>query len=240
MNSFNTITKCVSGAKHLSFPIFITFLATTSCFAGSYVFTWENGFENAGVVPDGNVAGWSDIRTLSGITEISVIDVNVALTLSGGWNGDLYAYLTHSSGFSVLLNRAGRTFGSEFGYADAGLDLLFDDAAANGDFHLYQTIPGYAVSIADGSRWSPDARNVNSLQVLNTDARTVFLDSFNGLDPNGDWTLFLADFSNGEISTVTKWGLEIMTVPEPTVGSFMVLGGLMAAGRLMRTRVSSR
>ena len=32
----------------------------------------------------------------------------MTLNLSGGWNGDLYAYLVHNSGFAVLLNRVGR------------------------------------------------------------------------------------------------------------------------------------
>jgi len=36
------------------------------------------------VVPDGNVAGWSDTRTLSGITDLQITDVNVRLELAGG------------------------------------------------------------------------------------------------------------------------------------------------------------
>jgi hypothetical protein len=42
----------------------------------------------------------------------TITDVNVGLQLSGGWNGDLYAYLVHSSGFAVLLNRVGRGTGN--------------------------------------------------------------------------------------------------------------------------------
>jgi hypothetical protein len=71
-----------------------------------------------------------------------------------------------------------------FGYNDSGLSLKFDDSAANGDIHLYQTLPGYATFIADGSGWAPDGRNVNPLGSLDTDPRTAFLSSFNGLDPN--------------------------------------------------------
>jgi len=141
-------------------------LTALPSFAVPLTFSWNSGFANAGVVPDGNVTGWSDTRTLSGITENSILDVNVTLHLTGGWNGDLYAYLTHASGFSVLLNRAGRTSGNTFGYGDAGLNVTFDDAAANGDIHLYQSVGGFATSIANGSGWAPDGRNGSPLGIL--------------------------------------------------------------------------
>lgn len=35
--------------------------------------------------------------------------ITVTINLTGGWNGDLYAHLVHESGFSVLLNRTGRS-----------------------------------------------------------------------------------------------------------------------------------
>ena len=73
--------------------------------------------------------------------------------------------------------------------------------------------------------------------MLNTSARTVFLSSFNGLDPNGTWTLFIADASGGGQSTLQKWSVSIEGVPEP--GSFALLlagGGLL---RSMRNRKNS-
>ena len=87
-----------------------------------YNYSWNSGFLNSGVVPDGNSTGWSDTRNLSGIAQNSILDLNVTLQLSGGWNGDLYAYLTHGTGFSVLLNRVGRT-GSDELLLNLGLDL---------------------------------------------------------------------------------------------------------------------
>jgi len=204
-------------------------LPVPASFAVSYTFSWDSGFANGGVVPDGNVTGWNDMRTLTGIAENAILDVNVTLRLTGGWNGDLYAYLTHDSGFTVLLNRAGRTGDDGFGYGDAGLDVIFDDGAANGDFHAYQAVPGYATSIADGSLWAPDGRNVSPLTVLDSDLPSAFLSGFNGLDPNGNWTLFVADVGSGEVSTVARWGLtieaEYRAVGVPDAGGTLALLG---------------
>src|SRR2546425_3815248 len=60
------------------------------------------------VVPDGNASGLQDVRSLnSAIAQIA--SVKVRLRISGEFNGDLYGYVRHSSGFSVLLNRPGKT-----------------------------------------------------------------------------------------------------------------------------------
>src|SRR5437763_417757 len=81
-----------------------------------YSIDYTSGFANSGVIPDGNAAGWSDSRTVSLTlpdpadgTTTEITDVNVRLNISGGYNGDLYGYLVHSSGFAVLLNRSGKT-----------------------------------------------------------------------------------------------------------------------------------
>jgi len=205
-------------------------LAGWSLNAAAEVFTYNftSGFANAGVVPDGNTTGWSDTRTISGIDPATITDVNVSLNITGGYAGDLYVYLTHGSGFSVLLNRVGRSGASAFGYSDSGLNLSFDDAAANGDVHNYQAVSGYSTLINSGAAWSPDGRNVNPLTVLNTSSRTSFLDQFNSLDPNGGWTLFVGDLSGGAQATVAGWGLNIVTtaVPEPSMVGLFALGAL--------------
>jgi hypothetical protein len=167
---------------------------------------------------------------VSGLSFTSITDVSVFLTIDGGWNGDYYAYLTDGSESCVLLNRVGRTASNGFGYDDAGLNIELSDSAANGDIHLYQNVGGYAGLIATGGSFQPDGRNVNPLTVLDTDPRTLFLDQFNGLDPNRDWTLFIADMSSGEQGTVASWGLDIEgvtgSVPEPGQAAGMALVAL--------------
>ena len=73
-----------------------------------YSTNWTSGFANGGVVPDNNFSGWTDTRTVGAIPAGTFTSLSVDLQLSGGWNGDLYAYLVHSSGFSVLLDRVGQ------------------------------------------------------------------------------------------------------------------------------------
>ena len=236
MNSFTVMKTLLAAispapARHLAAvtTAALWFLAG-SVQAALITDSWSSGFANAGVVPDGNPTGWSDSRTLSGIPDNSILDVTVTLQVSGGWNGDLYAYLAGpGGGFAVLLNRPGVTSSAPFGYSDAGLNITFQDNAPNGDIHLYQTVPDYATSIANGSAWAPDGRVANPATVVDTDPRTAFLSSFDGLDPNGSWTLFVADLSSGNVSTVTSWGLQIDAVPlvvgvPDAANTFLALG----------------
>src|SRR6266404_6272915 len=92
------------------------------------------------VVPDGNAAGLSDVQSLSS-SIASLTAVRMRLKVAGEFNGDLYGYVRHiSSGrtnFCVLLNRVGRTAANSAGYADSGFDITLDDAAVNGDIHVY-------------------------------------------------------------------------------------------------------
>lgn len=208
----------------------------------AFIYSWDSGFANNGYIPDANTTGWYDTRTVTETSVSEITDVNVTLTVAGGYNGDLYVTLAHSSGFSVLLNRVGRTSGNSFGYSDSGFSIKLDDAAATmTDIHLYQTVSGY--SISGGATWKPDARNVSPLTVTDGSTRSAFLSAFNGLDPNGTWTLFVADLSGGDIAQVTSWGLEISAVPEPVNVALGAFGGLLAligGWRAMRRKASSK
>ena len=68
--------------------------------------TFSSGFASSGDIPQGSLSGWSDSRTLSGEAgTISSITVN--LDISGGYNGNLYGYLTYDGVLAALLNRVG-------------------------------------------------------------------------------------------------------------------------------------
>ncbi|CAG1773063.1 hypothetical protein BAC2_03487 [uncultured bacterium] len=201
--------------------------------AAQLVFDFSTSLPDGGQIADANPAGWSDTRTLSGLPSGTILDLNVRLAVAAGFNGDLYAYLTHGSGFSVLLNRVGRTGSAPFGYGDAGLSVTFDDEAVGpADIHSYQSVSGSSVS--GGAAWRPDARDVDPATVLETDARSAFLSSFVGVDPNGEWTLFVADLSGGEVSQVTSWGL-VIAVPEPSHVLVLVAAAAYACGVRLRT-----
>jgi len=207
--------------------------------------TFTSGFQNSGAIPDGSTIGIADTRTITGLPFNSIQDVNVRVNISGGWNGDLYAYLVHSSGFSVLLNRVGRSGASSFGYGDSGLNVTFDQSASqSSDIHFYQTVAGFNNSMLQaGTSWRPDGRNVSPLTsgaTLGSTPSTANLNSFYRLDPNGSWTLFVADVSGGGGQpTLSSWGLDIVAaVPEPASmveGSIAVLL-LGSVGLLYRIR----
>ena len=91
------------------------------------------------LVPDGNAAGLSDVRTLNSAIG-NITGLTVGFKLTGEFNGDLYVYLRHASGYTVLLNRPGKTAGNAVGYADSGFNVTFQDGAANGDVHLYENV----------------------------------------------------------------------------------------------------
>jgi hypothetical protein len=174
------------------------------------------------LVPDGDSSGLANQQTVNLGTGSpgSLLDVSVTLNLSGvggaGFNGDLYAWLQHDTGFSVLLNRVGRDLGNPAGYSDNGLSIVLDDSAAN-DIHTYRAALGgpFPLASALGGAWRPDGRETDPDSVLAGDARTAVLDSFNGLIPIGTWTLFIADLSTGGEIRLDGWGLELTIEPVP-------------------------
>jgi subtilisin-like proprotein convertase family protein len=179
-----------------------------------------------------------------------IADLDVELTIDGGLNGDLYVTLSHDSGFSVLLNRVGRSSSSgvsSFGYGDAGFDhVLFTDDAANGDVHVYRmTLNGNDSTPLGGpltGTWAPDARATGANAVLTSDPRTAPLAAFNGLNPNGNWKLTLSDWAGDDLetSTLTNWKLEVTPVPEPATYGIVAGLSLIAFAWIRRARGCSQ
>jgi len=192
-------------------------------------------------VPDANVNGLS-VSTNLNITGGAISQVSLSLDVAGGYNGDLYAFLTGpNGGFAVLLNRVGVTnAGSSFGYGNQGFNIVLSDSAAN-DVHYYQD----AAYVLNGngqltSTWAPDGRDIDPKSAPSLFAsapRSALLSSFIGTDPNGEWTLFVADLSTGSQSQLLSWGLDVITVPEPSVGVLGIAAlGCLAGLRNLRGR----
>ena len=197
------------------------------------------GYSPNFAIPDNSLLGVSDTRVFSS-SIASITDVRVTLNIAGApasgdaFNGDFYAYLTHSSGFAVLLNRTGRTAANSFGYSDSGFNVTFDDSPAGADIHSYQLTTNPGGGTVAGI-WGSDGRNVTPSTALVTTPRTAFLSSFNDLDPNGSWTMFVADVSSGGTGRLVSWGLEITgntAIPEPSPSVFAILlTGMLLGGR---------
>jgi len=182
-----------------------------------YTTNWSSGFANAGVVPDNNFSGWADSRNVTTMPAGTLQSVAVNLQLTGGWNGDLYAYLVHDSGFTVLLDRIGS---GPFGDSHAGMNVTFVDdgtafGATQGDINLYAGVPNQS------GLWNPDNLGMGGGS----------LGSFLSTSPHGTWSLFIADLSVGGVTTVQSWGLQmdIVAVPEVETWIAAALAGAFGA-----------
>jgi len=193
-------------------------------------------------IPDNNGSGVAFGFTVTD-PGTRITDVSVSLDISGGWNGDLYAYLSHGSGFAVLLNRPGvgvTTLGSSAeGYGDAGLAVRLS-SAGGANVHFYaNSSPSFSNGQLTGT-WQPDGRGILPTSVpANFDAPgTADFSTFQNLDPNGQWTLFLSDASPLGISTLNGFAVDVIAVPEPpmnlAVGAFAV--ALVAFHRVLVKR----
>ena len=159
-----------------------------------------------GNIPDGNPVGVSFTgnyeqaplgATVSGLT--------VDLSISGGYNGNLYAYLVAPNGTMVLLlNQPGATIGNPFGYAGSGLNVTLSDTASGS----IQTTPETA-----GSTFSGNYQAAGTLA------------NFNGSVADGNWTLFFADeTAGGGQAILNGWSLNITAVPEPANIALVIFG----------------
>ena len=209
----------------------IVFALCTTAASAQTTTNYSYTFPVNQTVPDGNASGLALTTNLAGMSG-SISNVTISLDITGGFNGDLYVYLDGpNGGFAVLLNRAGVTSGDAFGYSDTGFNVTFDDSAGYNNIHYYQNF-GYTLNGGGqltGS-WSSDGRAIDPLSNPSTFATTQptsLLDSFDGTDPNGTWSLFLADLSGGGQSTSANWRLDIVAVPEPSACTLLGIGILL-------------
>lgn len=192
-------------------------------------------------IPDmepANYSGVQDTREISmayDLIESVSVTLNIQGTGSGAFNGDLYAYLAKGDDIAILLNRPGRTSDNLSGYGDNGLDVHFADDALNGDIHVYRmTLFGsHHTPLELGEQltgiWAPDGRHVAPVMTLDTHPRTHTLNVFTETDPNGEWTLFIADMEPGGTAVLTSWGLHIKAVPEPGTTVLFIFGSILVA-----------
>jgi hypothetical protein len=191
-----------------------------------------SSFNNGGVIPTGNAAGFTDSESVSGVTDLGSIDnVTVSLNISGGFNGDLYGYLVYqpsgggSTTTAVLLNRPGLGTGGPvqtyFGYSDPGMNVTLNDATT------LTSIDNY------GGGGVPTGTFNSAGGTLNT--------AFGGVSTvNGKWTLALFDLtSGGSAATLTSWGLSVSEVPEPVTWALIIFGALSVPVVLVKRRMQS-
>ena len=166
------------------------------------------------VIPDSNPNGITVAINVSGAASTLTV-VTVTVNIAGGYNGDLYAYLAYNGTLVTLLNRVGTESGGTiqqlFGYSTAGFNNVTLGASGS-DIHGVQ-------NPTSGITYTPDGGS---------------LSAFNGMNPNGTWTLFFADMSGGNVSTLNGWSLDITAVPEPVEVALAIFGVVLAAVAMVR------
>ena len=200
-----------------------TALLATSVFAQT---TFTTNITVNTAIPDNNPNGLASSFSLSGFAG-TISNLSVAVNITGGYNGDLFAYLTGPGGYAVLLNRVGVTSANPNGYGNTGLAVTFLSGGA--DIHAYGagSYPTNAAGQLTGN-WGVDGRAISPLSLGNAfdlAGRTALLSSFVGASPNGTWGLFIGDYANGDISTLLNYSVTLTTVPEPGTLALFAVGG---------------
>ena len=179
------------------------------------------GFARAALMASWN--GSQAITETSGVafpctlssSQTTIPDLSVTLNISGGCNGDLFAYLSHDGGYAVLLNRVGRSSIDDLGSSTSGFAVTLTSRAAP-DIHNSQNLsPSYNGAGQLTGNSGADGRDVRPDLSFDSTPRTAGLNSFNGLDPNGAWVIYFYDASLGGVSTLNGWSVEVQAVPEP-------------------------
>lgn len=164
-----------------------------------------------------------DVNGLAG----PIVDVDVAIRgLTHTFPGDLAALLVGPDGRSTFLFDGP---GSGIAMPVAGVDLLFDDSAAD-------ALPCFSGLVASGTYRpgtcfpgdvfpppAPGGPHATSLAI------------FNGLDPTGTWHLFVHDFAALDGGQIEGWSLTISTrnrgeVPGPPPAALLGLGVAVLLG----------
>jgi len=205
--------------------------------------TQKGPLQNSTIL-DGNVGGMWNTMDLTGVgLGSSLTDIKVTLNLtSGGYNSDLYAYLSYGGVLVPLLNRIGLSSTHGFGAPGQGLNNVTLSDAGSANIHTY---------VAGGSTLSgtykPDGQTTSPLSSASSfaaDGGSITLDAvgtgFGTMNPNGRWTLFFADVvAGGGNSSLSGWSLDITAVPEP-VNMALGLFGVLFAGAIAVRRWLTR
>jgi subtilisin-like proprotein convertase family protein len=154
------------------------------------------------VIPDNTPAGVGYSLNF-GAGGLSIGDISVTLDIGGGYNGDLYAYLSNGSILVQLLDPNPAVSGS--GFNSVTLSETGSSIPTGGSGPLTGSY------IAYGN-----------------------LSAFNNTDPNGNWTIFFADLSPGDTSTLNGFSVDIAAVPEPTTMALAVFAGVAFLAGIVR------
>ena len=139
-------------------------------------------------IPDGTGQFVDHTITVQGSGIIN--DVNVAMTITHTWIGDLQVDLSHGLTQTLWSRQCGSTDNINSTADDEYNSLLCDEIAAGPLWDI---------------RWPPAIGGLGPLSV------------FDGMDRQGDWTISLADFVGSDSGTLDYWALQFNDEEFPSI-----------------------
>ncbi len=184
------------------FPTVATYLGP-DCGAptGPCISTTRSSTDTPLNITDNDFGGINSVISVVGLDPI-IEDVNISLTSTHTWVGDLTVTLTSPNGTTVeLFNQPGApatNFG--FGCDQDNMDVTFDDDAVTGGVE----------NVCNPSVTGPGVAGP-PFAISGTFNSVVPLAMFNNENPNGDWVLNISDNAAGDLGTLDSWTLELCT-----------------------------
>ena len=194
------IVAVLLGVGAMSFPVF-----------ANEVYTYSGDFNLQIPAEPDTSKGWMADAVIEIDRHVTILDLDVGITLTHSNVFDLQISLQSPEGTTVLLNKY--DFTDFFEGADYS-QTVFDDEA--------QTPIGQAQPPFTG-RFRPNSSDS--------------LELFDGQDAYGTWHLQIYDAHYADTGTFENFELTITTVPEPATVALLVLGAGLAA--LLRPRRSN-
>ncbi len=179
------------------------FGSITSSVANVSIAVWDStssGNLNA-VIPFDDIYGYTNSINVVGAAG-QLQNVTVQLNISGGHNGDLYSYLYHDGQMVQLLDNTGTGPDAIDGYGDPGFAITLSDSGTPG-LHYYET---------NNPQFNGDGQLIGNWQP-DSDGATLG-GTFANQDPNGEWSIFIANLSPDDESTLVSWSLNLTTTPQ--------------------------
>lgn len=160
-------------------------------------------------IVDGNpanvIANTMDLTSYATGNNWSLSTLTLTLNISGGNNNGLYAYLVGPNGSTVTLMNQPAYGVDGFGATGAGMNITLSDAGGTS----IQT-------------------ETSGVYLGGTYQAAGSLSYFNGVNPNGTWTLYFADtIAGGGNATLNGWSLNVEAVPEPANVALGIFAGVL-------------
>lgn len=149
--------------------------------------------------PGGYGAVASNVQMVTGVVG-SITDVNVGAIVQHTWAGDVKITIGHLGTVVTLVDLIGHSLPDSGGCSTPNLNIILDDEGGGGPIETQcngvapaaLSPPNYTPENAPGMPFSPGG-----------------LSAFDGLDPNGEWTISVSDGFELDSGTLLSWSLQI-------------------------------